>query len=61
MTKDLIRDGKLDREAAGVALRSFLENIVRAAGLDLKVNVRVARKKAKRRSLRTSMAGTKKF
>jgi spoIIIJ-associated protein len=41
MTKDLIRDGKLDREAAGVALRSFLENIVRAAGLDLKVNVRV--------------------
>jgi spoIIIJ-associated protein len=42
MTKDLIRDGKLDREAAGVALRSFLENIVRAAGFELKVSVRVA-------------------
>lgn len=42
MAKDLTRDGQLDREAAGVALRSFLENIVRAAGLDLKVDVRVA-------------------
>jgi spoIIIJ-associated protein len=42
MTKDLIRDGKLDREAAGVALRSFLENVLRAAGLELKANVRVA-------------------
>jgi len=42
MTKDLIRDGKLDREAAGEALRSFLENIVRAAFFELKVSVRVA-------------------
>lgn len=41
MTKDLIRDGKLDREAAAVALRSFLENIIRAAGFELRVNVRV--------------------
>jgi spoIIIJ-associated protein len=42
MTKDLIREGKLDREAAGVALRGFLENIIRAAGFELKVSVRVA-------------------
>ncbi len=42
MKKDLIRDGKLDREAAAAALRNFLENIVRAGGLDLKVNVRLA-------------------
>ena len=42
MTKELIRDGKLDRNAASVALRSFLENILRAAGLELKVSVRVA-------------------
>ena len=42
MTKDLIRDGKLDREAAAVALRSFLENIIRAAGFELRVHVRVA-------------------
>jgi spoIIIJ-associated protein len=42
MTKDLIRDGKLDREAAAVALRSFLANIIRAAGFELRVNVRVA-------------------
>jgi len=42
MTKDLIRDGKLDREAASEALRSFLENIVHAAVFELKVRVRVA-------------------
>jgi spoIIIJ-associated protein len=42
MTKDLIRDGKLDRDAAAAALRNFLENIVRASGLELKVNVRMA-------------------
>lgn len=37
---ELIRDGKLDRQGAAEALRQFLENIVRAAKLDLKVSVR---------------------
>jgi spoIIIJ-associated protein len=40
MAQELIRDGKLDRQATAEALRQFLENIVRASGLDLKVNVR---------------------
>src|SRR2546430_15336970 len=40
MAQVLIRDGKLDRQAAADALRQFLENIVRVSGLDLKVNVR---------------------
>jgi spoIIIJ-associated protein len=41
MPQDLIKDGKLDRQAAADALRHFLESIVRAAGLELKVRVRV--------------------
>jgi spoIIIJ-associated protein len=41
MGQDLIRDGKLDRHAAGEALRQFLEEIVRVSGLDLKVKVQV--------------------
>jgi spoIIIJ-associated protein len=40
MGQDLIRDGKLDRQAAAGALRQFLEEIVRVSGLDLKVKVR---------------------
>jgi len=40
MAQELIRDGKLDRQATVEALRQFLENIVRASGLDLKVSVR---------------------
>jgi spoIIIJ-associated protein len=40
MPQELIRDGKLDRQATTDALRQFLENIVRASGLELKVNVR---------------------
>jgi spoIIIJ-associated protein len=40
MAQELIRDGKLDRQAAAEALRTFLENMVRVSGLDLKVNVR---------------------
>jgi spoIIIJ-associated protein len=40
MAQELIRDGKLDRQATAETLRQFLENIVRASGLDLKVNVR---------------------
>jgi spoIIIJ-associated protein len=39
MALDLIRDGKLDRQAAADALRTFLEEIVRVSGLDLKVKV----------------------
>jgi spoIIIJ-associated protein len=41
MAQELIRDGKLDREAAAAALREFLENMVRAAKFQLSVNVRV--------------------
>jgi spoIIIJ-associated protein len=41
MGQDLIRDGKLDRQAAGESLRQFLEEIVRVSGLDLKVKVQV--------------------
>src|SRR5205807_1887014 len=37
---ELIREGKLDRQAASEALRHFLENMVRVSGLELKVNVR---------------------
>jgi spoIIIJ-associated protein len=40
MAQELIRDGKLDRQATAEALRQFLESIVRASGLDLKVSVR---------------------
>lgn len=39
MTQDLIRDGKLDRQATADALRNFLEEMVRVSGLDLKVKV----------------------
>ena len=40
MAQELIRDGKLDREATAEALRRFLEETLRAANLDLKVSVR---------------------
>jgi spoIIIJ-associated protein len=40
MAQELIRDGKLDRQLAAEAVRQFLENMVHASGLDLKVNVR---------------------
>lgn len=39
MGQELIRDGRLDRQAATAALRQFLEEIVRVSGLDLKVKV----------------------
>ena len=42
MTKEFVRDGKLDRVAAADALRDFLPRIVRAAGLELSVRVRMA-------------------
>jgi spoIIIJ-associated protein len=41
MTKELVREGKLDREAAAEALRGFLDNIVRAGKFELTVQVRV--------------------
>src|SRR2546429_6451762 len=37
---ELYRDEKVDRQATAEALRQFLENIVGASGLELKVNVR---------------------
>jgi spoIIIJ-associated protein len=40
MAQELIHDGKLDRQATAEALRLFLESMVRAAGLELKVTVR---------------------
>ncbi len=40
MAQELIRDGKLDRQAAAEALRQFLENMVRVSRLELNVNVR---------------------
>jgi len=42
MTKDLLREGKLDREATAEALLTFLQNIVRTAKLELSVKVRTA-------------------
>ena len=42
MTKEFVRDGKLDRLAAADALRDLLPRIVRAAGWELSVDVRVA-------------------
>jgi spoIIIJ-associated protein len=42
MAQELIRDGKLDRQAAADALRAFLETILRAAGLQLQVSVTLA-------------------
>ena len=42
MTKELVHEGKLDRAATAEALQDFLQNMLRAGGLDLKVSVRVA-------------------
>jgi len=42
MAQELIRDAKLDWQAAADALRDFLETILRAAGLQLKVSVTLA-------------------
>src|SRR2546422_10977993 len=40
MAQELIRDGKLERQATAEALQQFLESVVRAARLELKVSVR---------------------
>ena len=42
MTKELVREGKLDREATAEALRDFLRKIIASAKLELSVNVRAA-------------------
>jgi spoIIIJ-associated protein len=42
MTKELVHEGKLDRAAAAEALQEFLQTMLRAGGLDLKVSVRAA-------------------
>jgi spoIIIJ-associated protein len=42
MTKEFVREGKLDREAAAGALRDFLQRIVRAGQFELSVKVRTA-------------------
>jgi spoIIIJ-associated protein len=42
MMKELVYEGKLDRVATAEALREFLENILRAGGLELRVTVRAA-------------------
>jgi spoIIIJ-associated protein len=39
MTPEMIRDGQLDRAATADALRRFLEDIIRASELELRVNV----------------------
>lgn len=39
MTLDLVHDGKLDREATAAALRQFLEKIIGAMGLEVRVTV----------------------
>ena len=40
MAPELIREGRLDREATADALRRFLEEMVRVSGLELRINVR---------------------
>ena len=42
MSKELVRDGKLDREAAAEALRDFLTRIIHAGKFELSVKVRTA-------------------
>src|SRR5258708_16658086 len=40
MTQELIRDGKLDRQATADTLRHFLEDLVRVSRIEVKVDVR---------------------
>ena len=46
MPPNLIKDGKLDRLATTAELRRFLEEMVKASGLELKVDVRALAKGA---------------
>jgi spoIIIJ-associated protein len=41
MTPEIIRDGQLDRAATAEALRRFLEEAIRASGLEVRVTVQV--------------------
>ena len=43
MTQNLIEDGQLNRSAAAEVLRKFLEEIIRSARLDLKIDVTTLR------------------
>jgi len=43
MTQNLFEDGQLNRSAAAEALRKFLEEIIRSAKLDLKIDVTTLR------------------
>ncbi len=40
MNPEIIRDGKFDRAAAAEALRKFLDELISASGLELRVSVR---------------------
>ena len=42
MSKEFVRDGKLDRQAAAEALRDFLQKLLGAGQFDLTVKVRTA-------------------
>lgn len=42
MSKEFVREGKLDREAAAEALRDFLQKIVQSSHFELSVKVRTA-------------------
>jgi len=42
MSKEFVRDGKLDRDAAAEELRHFLNSIIRAGKFELQVTVRTA-------------------
>jgi spoIIIJ-associated protein len=42
MTKELVREGKLDRAAVAEALREFLQKMLKAGGLEMEVSVRSA-------------------
>ena len=42
MSKEFVRDGKLDREAAAEALRDFLPRLLRAGQFELTLKVRTA-------------------
>jgi spoIIIJ-associated protein len=55
MPPSLIKDGKLDRQATADALRKFLQEMVRAAGLELKVNVRAITPEEERRAADTEV------
>lgn len=42
MSKEFVRDGRLDREATAEALRAFLESLLRVGKFDLTVKVRTS-------------------